>query len=88
HMAHAAHHEHLIGGMRHVVETHRHQLAQLAGRLDSLSPLKVLERGYAVAINSRDGRVVTDAAAVEIGDELDVRVQRGRILAVTRARQT
>jgi exodeoxyribonuclease VII large subunit len=81
-------HEHLIGDMRHAVETRRHQLAQLAGRLDSLSPLKVLERGYAVAINTRDGRVVTDAAAVEIGDELEVRVQRGRIQAVTRARET
>ncbi len=82
------HHEHLIGGVRHAVETRRHQLAQLAGRLDSLSPLKVLERGYAVAINTRDGRVVTDAAAVDIGDELEVRVQRGRIQAVTRARET
>ena len=83
-----SHQEHLIGGMRHAVETRRNQLAQLAGLLDSLSPLKVLERGYAVAINTRDGRVVTDAGAVEIGDELEVRVQRGRIQAVTRARQT
>lgn len=83
----AAHHEHLIGGMRRAMEQHRHRLAQLAARLDSLSPLKVLERGYAVAINARDGRVVTDAAAVEIGDELEVRVNRGRIRAVTRARQ-
>ena len=80
-------HEHLIGSMRHELETRRHQLAQMAGRLDSLSPLKVLERGYAVAINTRDGRAVTDAAAVAIGDVLEVRVQRGRIQAVTRARQ-
>jgi exodeoxyribonuclease VII large subunit len=78
----------LISGMGRVVETRRHQLAQLAGRLDSLSPLKVLERGYAVAINSRDGRVVTDAAAIEIGDQLEVRVKRGRIFALTRARET
>jgi exodeoxyribonuclease VII large subunit len=84
----AACNERLIGGTRRMVETRRHALAQLAGRLDSLSPLKVLERGYAVAINTRDGRVVTDAAAVEIGDELDVRVMRGRLLAVTRARET
>jgi exodeoxyribonuclease VII large subunit len=78
----------LIGGMSRAMETRRHLLAQLAGRLDSLSPLKVLERGYAVAINTRDGRVVTDAAAVEIGDELQVQVKRGRIQAVTRARET
>jgi exodeoxyribonuclease VII large subunit len=82
----AACNERLIGGARRMLEARRHVLAQLAGRLDSLSPLKVLERGYAVAINTRDGRVVTDAAAVEIGDELDVRVNRGRLTAVTRAR--
>ena len=33
----------------------RAELAALAARLDSISPLKVLERGYAVAINLRDG---------------------------------
>jgi exodeoxyribonuclease VII large subunit len=78
----------LIVGMQRMLEMRRHRLAQFASRLDSLSPLKVLERGYAVAINSRDGRIVTDAAAVEIGDQLEVRVKRGRIFAVTRARET
>jgi exodeoxyribonuclease VII large subunit len=84
----AAHTEHLIAGMDRAVESRRHQLAQLAARLDSLSPLRVLERGYAVAINTRDGRVVTDAAAVEIGDDLELRLKRGRVFAVTRARET
>jgi exodeoxyribonuclease VII large subunit len=64
------------------------ELAALAARLDSTSPLKVLERGYAVAINLRDGRAVIDAAQVEIGDELDVRLSRGRLRARTTARQS
>jgi exodeoxyribonuclease VII large subunit len=63
-------------------------LAALAARLDAVSPLKVLERGYAVATNLRDGRVVIDAAAVEVGDELDVRLRRGRLRARTVARQS
>jgi exodeoxyribonuclease VII large subunit len=83
-----AHNEQLIASARRAVETRRRRLAELAGRLDSLSPLRVLERGYAVAINSRDGRVVTDAAAVEIGDDLELRLKRGRLYAVTRARGT
>ena len=66
----------------------RQQLAELAGRLDSMSPLRVLERGYAVAINRRDGSLVTDAAAVEIGDDLELRLKRGRVYAVARARGT
>jgi exodeoxyribonuclease VII large subunit len=66
----------------------RAELAALAARLDSTSPLKVLERGYAVAINARDGRAVVDAARVEVGDELDLRLSRGRLRARTIARQT
>jgi exodeoxyribonuclease VII large subunit len=64
------------------------ELAALAARLDSISPLKVLERGYAVAINLRDGRAVVDAAAVELGDELELRLSRGRLRARTVARQS
>jgi exodeoxyribonuclease VII large subunit len=66
----------------------RAELAALAARLDSTSPLKVLERGYAVAINLRDGRAVIDAAAVEVGDELDLRLSRGRLRARTVAQQS
>jgi exodeoxyribonuclease VII large subunit len=63
-------------------------VAGLAGRLDAVSPLKVLERGYAVAINLRDGRAVVDATRVEIGDELDLRLSRGRVRARAIARQS
>jgi exodeoxyribonuclease VII large subunit len=64
------------------------ELAALAARLDSTSPLRVLERGYAVAINLRDGRAVIDAVQVEIGDELDLRLSRGRLRARKTARQS
>jgi exodeoxyribonuclease VII large subunit len=62
-------------------------VARLAGRLDALSPLRCLERGYAVITNPRDGRVVSDAAAVEVGDELDIRLRRGRLRARTLRRE-
>jgi exodeoxyribonuclease VII large subunit len=65
----------------------RAELAALAARLDATSPLKVLERGYAVAINLRDGRAVIDAAQVEVGDELDLRLSRGSLRTRTLARQ-
>lgn len=66
----------------------RAELAALGARLDSISPLKVLERGYAVVINTRDGHAVADAARVEPGDELDIRLSRGRLRARATARQT
>jgi exodeoxyribonuclease VII large subunit len=65
----------------------RRTTRELAARLDSLSPLRVLERGYAVVVNLRDRRAVVDAAAVEVGDELDIRLGRGRLRARTIARE-
>jgi exodeoxyribonuclease VII large subunit len=64
----------------------RREMAELAVRLDSLSPLRVLERGYAVVSNSRDSRVVVDASTVQIGDELQIRLLKGRLRASTIAR--
>jgi exodeoxyribonuclease VII large subunit len=48
---------------------------ELTARLESLSPLSVLSRGYALATSG--GHVVTDAAALNEGDALEVRLARG-----------
>ncbi len=61
------------------LEVRRRSLAALATRLDSISPLKVLERGYAVVIDPRDGRAVRDATSVAVGGALDIRLARGRL---------
>ncbi len=69
------------------VEIRRARFSALATRLDSISPLKVLERGYAVVTNPRDGRAVVDAAAVTPGDELQIRLRRGRLRATANSRE-
>jgi exodeoxyribonuclease VII large subunit len=47
---------------------------------DALSPVRVLERGYAV-VRDADGRVVRDPTRVYRGDAVDVQVARGRFTA-------
>jgi exodeoxyribonuclease VII large subunit len=55
-------------------------LTTLSGRLEALSPLAVLNRGYAlVTRGGPDGPVITDAAQVAPGDPLTVRLSRGAI---------
>jgi exodeoxyribonuclease VII large subunit len=71
----------LVRGTASALEARRRQLGALAGRLDALSPLKVLDRGYAVVINKRDSRAVLDAATVKFDDELDIRLAKGRLSA-------
>ena len=55
-------------------------LDALAGRLAALSPLNVLERGYAV-VTDESGRVLREARQVRKGQRLQVRLARGRIAA-------
>ncbi len=78
----------LTAAMDSALALRRRQLAEAVGRLDSLSPLKVLERGYAVVVNARNGHAVIDAASVDLGDDLDIRLNRGRLRARTTARET
>jgi len=57
------------------------KLGNIAGRLDTLSPLGVLGRGYAVAWNADKTRVLRDAAAIVPGDTVRVTLSRGEIEA-------
>lgn len=67
--------------VRQSVTRSRDRLRAVSARLTALSPLGVLERGYAIVLDPR-GRAVSDAAQVEPGDRVDVRVARGRFGAV------
>lgn len=60
------------------VDEARQRLGLAAAALDALSPLAVLERGYAIA-QDRNGRLVRDAQEVTVGDPLQVRLARGRL---------
>ena len=58
------------------------RLAVLAARLDLLSPLRTLERGYAIALRERDGRAVMDSATLVPGERLQLHLARGRAAVV------
>ncbi|HEY7746898.1 MAG TPA: exodeoxyribonuclease VII large subunit [Desulfuromonadales bacterium] len=57
------------------------RLGTLAGRLDLLSPLRTLERGYAIALAEKTGKAVLDAGTLARGDRLQLRFARGRARA-------
>lgn len=56
----------------------RERLGLAAASLDALSPLGVLQRGYAIAQDA-SGKLVRDAAAVNVGDEVNVRLAKGKL---------
>ncbi len=64
--------------IQHRLELQRQKLAGLARRLEALSPLAVLHRGYAVLTRAGTTQVIRAAAEVAPGDVLEARVSEGR----------
>jgi exodeoxyribonuclease VII large subunit len=58
----------------------RSRLEQAAGKLATLSPLAILERGYSLIFDAR-GALVNDASQLAPGDEIQARLARGDIRA-------
>jgi exodeoxyribonuclease VII large subunit len=71
------------GRLRTAIVRRQHQAAgrvrECAGRLESLSPLAVLARGYAVAWDGSRSRVLRDAADLRPGDRITVTLARGEL---------
>ena len=59
----------------------RHQLARLAARLDALSPLAVLARGYSLTFQADGTTLLKAAAAVKPGDLIHTRLADGRVVS-------
>ena len=70
----------LASALRMRLQTQNSALNSAESLLRSLSPLAVLDRGYAIVRNAA-GEVVTDASALRPGEMLDVRLARGRVEA-------
>jgi exodeoxyribonuclease VII large subunit len=57
------------------------QLDSTAARLESLSPLAVLGRGYSLTQRTSDGRVIRDAGELGVGDQITTRFSRGETIS-------
>jgi exodeoxyribonuclease VII large subunit len=63
-----------------LVEKKQSSLRETRAKLEALSPMAVLRRGYSVARRLPDGRVVTDPDHVALGQDLEVMVAEGSLL--------
>jgi exodeoxyribonuclease VII large subunit len=81
----------VLAALRHRLEAaprgalarRRHDVLALRGKLEALSPLRVLERGFSLA-QLADGRLLTRAEDARPGDEIRVRLRRGELHAKVR----
>ncbi|HEX4544297.1 MAG TPA: exodeoxyribonuclease VII large subunit [Candidatus Acidoferrum sp.] len=61
-----------------LLQKKRDRVERLLLQLNERSPLKVLERGYAIATDS-SGIVLRDAAQVALGDSVSIQLRRGKL---------
>jgi exodeoxyribonuclease VII large subunit len=75
----------LLRGVRPPLDARRARFGGAAAKLDALSPLAVLSRGYALA-TTPEGRILLSARDVSPGDAVVVRLSRGRLRATVTER--
>ena len=68
----------LAGAARMTLDGDERRFARLTAKLDAMSPLKVLGRGYAM-VQREDGTVLRSAQQAEIGDRVQVRLGEGKL---------
>ncbi len=68
----------IVWSLRSTLEKGSSELSILAGKLDSLSPLKVLGRGYSIVYDKTGKKVVKSADKLKKGNIIQVRFETGR----------
>ena len=73
-------------GAERLLRTKRERLERLTLQLQERSPLKLLERGYAIPTDAA-GNLLRDAGQVQIGDIVAIRLHRGRLTTEVRRKE-
>ena len=71
----------LVSAQTRAVEQKTRQFVSLTSKLDAMSPLKVLTRGYAMA-QTEDGQVLKSVKQIQTGDRLKVTFADGNLCAI------
>lgn len=67
--------------VKHIVEIRGERLKSALGKLQSLGPFAVLERGYSITMKLPEGRILKDAKSAKSGDRIKTRLRRGIIIS-------
>lgn len=74
----------IAAAARNQLLEHRVRLERIGTALEALSPLAILDRGYALVFDS-SGKLLKDAKRVDVGDEISARLAKGTINAVVKS---
>jgi exodeoxyribonuclease VII large subunit len=73
----------MAAASRNLLLQRRARLERLTSQMQALSPVAILDRGYALVFDS-SGKLVKDAAQVKVGEDIRARVARGELDATVK----
>ncbi len=71
----------LVKEIKNYFDSQKKSLSLILGKLNALSPLSVLERGFSLTRKLPEMEIVRDAASLRLNDEIEVKFHRGKIKA-------
>ena len=72
--------KHLFQNIRYRIDAHRQKLGGVLGKLESLSPLSILQRGYSITRKLPSLQILRRAEDAGEGDRVEVRLYHGTLL--------
>ena len=77
----------LASVIRNLLLEHKVRLERMETALRTLSPLAILDRGYALVFDG-SGKLLKDAAQVNTGDEISARLAKGTVIATVQQKKS
>jgi len=71
----------MLAEISHLVALHKKSLQALTGKLDALSPLAILERGYSICSRLPEGKVIRSVEDISVGDALKILFSDGEAIS-------
>jgi exodeoxyribonuclease VII large subunit len=71
----------MVAEITHFVTLQRKNVQALTGKLDALSPLAILERGYSICSKLPEGKIVRSVEEISVGDALKVLFTDGEAIS-------
>lgn len=76
----------LTGGINRYLDGLKKRIVAEAGKLNALSPLAILSRGYSIAMKLPEMKIIKDANDVQKGDEVNIRLHKGNLICIVSKR--
>ena len=77
----------LLGAFRNSILERRVRLERMETALQALSPVAILDRGYALVFDAT-GNLIKDASGLKVDDEISARLAKGTVVATVKLKKT